>query len=148
MLSLQAERKGHTAERSRHAEALSAAGMGAGARGPRRTAAIPGSAGCGAARVVVLLNVGFLVGVLALIADAEDGEEGVEEGAGAAEEAEQEQQEDGEEDADDDAGNGAAAEAAAGGAGVGDAAGGTGGNGRGEGLGGGGGARVGDYDKA
>jgi len=62
--------------------------------------------------VVVFFDVGLLVGVLALLAEAEDGEEGVEEGASAAEEAEKEQQQYAKDNTDDDTGDGTAAESA------------------------------------
>ena len=118
VLALHPQRKGEAAERSRHAHFPPEAALllAHGAVRPAGASAVPAPACCcGAAGVVVVLDVGrLLVGVLALAADAQDAEEGVEEGAGAAEEAEQEEQQDAQEDADDDAGNGSTGEAVVG----------------------------------
>jgi hypothetical protein len=61
--------------------------------------------------MVVLFDVRLLVCVLALLAETEDGEEGVEEGASAAEEADKEEQQYAQDNADDDTSNGTATEA-------------------------------------
>lgn len=149
VLSLQAECECQSTQCSRHTQALLRAAvlLRTHARLPCGTATIPAAAAgsSSAATVVVLFNVRLFVRVLALLAEAEDGSDGVEESAGAAEQAEEQQQEDTEDHANDDSGDGSAAEAAA-------AAGGyetstccAGGNGCLEGHGGRGCAGVGDY---
>jgi len=113
---LQAHHEREPAERSSHAGAFSNAALllaanAAGARGP--VLAVPASACCAACAVAVLFDVGLFVGVFPVLADAEDGEHGVEECARAAEEAEQEEQQYADDDADDDTRNGTARQASA-----------------------------------
>lgn len=113
---LQAQRKRQSAQASRKTETLlrTAVLLRAGARRTRRTScAVPAAAtsSSAAATVVVLFDVRLLVSVLALLANAEDGEQSVEEGACAAEEAEKQKEQYAENDTNDDTGDCASAEA-------------------------------------
>lgn len=96
MLPLQTERKRQSAQRGRHTHALPDSALLLAHRTVRaaRALAVPPPSCSGAARVVVVLDVGrLLVGVLALpAANAQDAEKCVEESAGAAEQAQQEKE--------------------------------------------------------
>lgn len=112
LVFLQTQCKRQATKTSGNAETLLCAAvlLRASTRGTSRTTcAVPASASCASA-VVVLFDVGFLVAVLALLAETKNGEKSVEEGAGAAEKTQQKQQQNAQDDTNDDTGNGATAE--------------------------------------
>jgi hypothetical protein len=94
MSPLQAQSERETTKSSRKAQTLlrTAVLLRTSARWARRTTgSVPATSSSSATAVVVLFDVSFFVCVLALLADAKDGEESVEESASAAEEAEKEE---------------------------------------------------------
>lgn len=116
VLPLQPQCQRQSAQCGCHAHALADTGFLLAHRPvrPGGALAVPATAtgSCGAARVVVVFDVGGLfVGVLALLAaNAQDAEQSVEEGASAAEEAEEQQEEDTEDHTNYDSCDGTAGE--------------------------------------